>query len=312
MIKLKKKEVQTEPFEEISVTENNVKTVEMPEQTSVKTGKVTRLPLKCEKNTNLPMLSLHEVSRETKKSNGWISPTYFSSRHVSIDTEIANKNRCVGLNHDSQESEGYRVLKSHILRHTGLDGGVTVMVTSALPGEGKTLTAINLSLSFAEEFMHTALLVDCDLKEQNVHQLLGYQSEKGLSDHLLDNLPLSELTVWPGVEKITIISGGRRIASGSPLLGSQRMKLLMEDVKNRYPERYVFLDSPPLLDGADALALIPLVDYVLVVVQAGKTSMDDVKKAINLIPQNKLLGIVLNRHNTNSLFSDVVLRNNCR
>lgn len=85
------------------------------------------------------------------------------------------------------------------------------------------------------------------------------------------------------------------MASSSALLGSPRMKSLVEELKGRYPERYVFLDAPPLLAGADALALIPLVDYVLVVVQAGRTPVNDVKKAVGLIPEEKVLGLVLNR-----------------
>jgi non-specific protein-tyrosine kinase len=253
------------------------------------------LPTISKKDTHLPMVLLDGISREHKEKIGWVSPHYHSSRSVSLDAGLIYENRCTALQPHAPENDHYRVLHSHILRQTGREGEVTIMVTSALPGEGKTLTAINLAATFAQEFGQTALLVDCDLKQQSIHEMLGYQSDKGLSDHLLDDCPVAELMVWPGVEKLTIISGGRRMTSGSALLGSPRMKSLVEDLKGRYPERYVFLDAPPLLFGADALALIPLVDYVLVVVQAGKTSADDVKKAVGLIPEGKVLGLVLNR-----------------
>lgn len=253
------------------------------------------LPATPKINAQLPMLFFDGISREQKEKIGWVSPHYHNSRQVTLDADLVYENCCISLQPDAPTNDHYRVLRSHILKHTGREGEVVVMVTSALPREGKTLTAINLAATFAQEFRQTTLLVDCDLKQQSIHEMLGFQSDKGLSDYLLDDCPIEELTVWPRVEKLTIISGGRRIASGSALLGSPRMKSLVEDLKSRYPERYVFLDSPPLLSGADALALIPLVDYVLVVVQAGKTSVDDVKKAVGLIPEEKVLGLVLNR-----------------
>ena len=76
------------------------------------------------------------------------------------------------------------------------------------------------------------------------------------------------------------------------------MKDLVQEMKTRYPDRYVFFDAPPILSSADALALVPLVDYIIMVVQAGTTSMNDVKKALELIPQDKVIGFVLNRYNT--------------
>ncbi len=309
MIKIKKKPVE----DEIRV-EREERQEEKPKKDKAPKLKISEksedhLPTVSKKESHLPMLFLDGISREHKEKIGWVSPHFHTSRPVTLDAGLVYENRCTALLPDAPGNDHYRVLRSHIIRHTGREGAVTVMVTSALPREGKTLTAINLAATFAQEFSHTALLVDCDLKQQSIHEMLGYQSDKGLSDHLLDEVPLSELTVWPGVEKLTIISGGRRIASGSALLGSPRMKALVEDVKGRYPERYVFFDAPPLLGGADALALIPLVDYVLVVVQAGKTSVDKVKKAMALIPEEKVLGMVLNRQERKAVYSDAILRN---
>jgi len=295
MIKIKKKPVEDEiQVEREDIQEEKSK---KDEAAKLKISEMSEdhLPTVSKKDAHLPMLFLEGVNREHKEKIGWVSPHYHTSRPVTLDAELVYENRCTALLPDAPGNDHYRVLRSHILRHTGREGAVTVMVTSALPREGKSLTAINLAATFAQEFSQTALLVDCDLKQQSIHEMLGYQSDKGLSDHLLDDCPIAELTVWPGVEKLTIISGGRRMASGSALLGSPRMKSLVEDLKGRYPERYVFLDAPPLLSGADALALIPLVDYVLVVVRAGKTSVDDVKKAVRLIPGGKVLGMVLNR-----------------
>jgi non-specific protein-tyrosine kinase len=170
------------------------------------------------------------------------------------------------------------------------------MITSALPGEGKTLTAVNLALTFAKEFNHTVLLVDCDLRKQQIHKVLGVESERGLIDALMDSRPLQELIIWPGIEKLTFISGGRTIPDTSEVLSSAKMKALVSEIKSRYRDRYVFFDVPPALSAADALAFAPLVDAILMVVQAEKTSIQDVKKAVDLFPKEKFLGFVLNRY----------------
>jgi non-specific protein-tyrosine kinase len=230
---------------------------------------------------------------DTEKT-GWFSPSYMNSRHVKLNPQILADNRCVGYQHEAPELEFYRVLRTHILQQTGGKGN-TVMVTSANPGEGKTLTAINLSFTFAREFKQTALLVDCDLRRQQIHERLGYSSDKGLADYLIDDAPFPDLMVWPGVEKLTVISGGKNVKDSSELLGSLGMKNLVSDMKTRYPDRYVFFDVPPLLTSADSLAFAPLVDYVLIVVQAGKTSLQDVNKALKLLPSEKILGLVMNR-----------------
>jgi non-specific protein-tyrosine kinase len=225
---------------------------------------------------------------------GWFSPSYNNSRPVKLNPQLLAENRCVGYQSEAPELEYYRVLRTHILQQTGGKGN-TVMVTSANPGEGKTLTAINLSFTFAREFKQTALLVDCDFKRQQIHERLGYSSDRGLADYLIDDAPISELMVWPGVEKLTVISGGKTVKDSSELLGSLGMKNLVADMKSRYPDRYVFFDAPPLLTCADSLAFAPLVDYVLIVVQAGKTSLQDVNRALKLLPSEKILGLVMNR-----------------
>jgi non-specific protein-tyrosine kinase len=170
------------------------------------------------------------------------------------------------------------------------------MVTSPLSGEGKSLTAINLAFVIAKGFKQTALLVDCDLRQQSIHKILGIPSEKGLVDYMLDNCPLEKIIIWPGVEKMTLISGGKTIWRSSELLGSPRMKELVAEMKSRYPDRYVIFDAPPVLNMADALAFVPLVDYVVMVAQVGKTPLPDIKKALEALPQEKILGIVLNRN----------------
>jgi protein-tyrosine kinase len=163
-----------------------------------------------------------------------------------------------------------------------------------VPGEGKTLTAVNLAFTFARAYGQTALLVDCDLHRQSVHRYLGVSSPMGLADYLQNGTPLKEIIMWPGVEKLTFISGGEPVRDSAELMSSPRMAELAVEMKTRYPDRYIFFDLPPLLASADALAFAPLVDCILMVVHPG-TSFNDIQRALELVPKEKFLGFVLNR-----------------
>lgn len=227
---------------------------------------------------------------------GWVSPDYTTSRTVRLDPAVVTANRCVGLLSSAREMEYYRVLRTKVLHAAQKRGGNSIMITSALPDEGKSLTAINLAFTFAREFEQTALLVDCDLRKQKVHEYLGISGGKGLVDYLVDGCSIPDLMVWPGVEKLTIISGGRTVDDSSELLNSPRMRELMAEMKGRYQNRYLIFDLPPVLCGADALAFAPLVDHILFVVGAGQTPLPEITKALDLLPREKVIGLVMNRH----------------
>jgi non-specific protein-tyrosine kinase len=244
---------------------------------------------------HLPTLKIWEGDVVPEKVDR-ISPSYNQSRSVSLDPEVMERNRCVAIFPNREEVEAYRILRTQILNRTRESGGNLIMITSALPGEGKTLTAINLALTFAREFRQTALLVDCDLKKQSIHEMMGFRSDKGLVDHLIGDCPVEDLFVWPGVEKLTLISGGGTINESSEIMGSPRMMELVVEMKRRYPERYIFFDVPSILVGADALTFALLADFIVMVVQADKTPLGEVNKAAQLIPREKLLGLVLNRY----------------
>jgi len=239
-----------------------------------------------------------ESAQINRPKPGWYSPIYNQSRTVKLNPEIVSANRCITFDGPSQVMDAYKILRTQILQKMQLLGGNTLMVTSALPGDGKTTTAINLAFTMAKEFQQTVLLVDCDLQQQDVHKQLGYSSDKGLIDYLLDDCPVSDLFTWPEVEKISIISGGRTIRESSELLGSPRMIELVADMKARYPSRLVIFDMQSISAGADALVFAPLVDHIVMVVQEGKTPVQDIKRTINMLPEEKLLGLMLNKYKT--------------
>lgn len=226
----------------------------------------------------------------------WVPPVYWNSRSCEPNLFTMEKNHCVCFMEDAPELDYYKMLRTQIMQRTKAKGWNTVMITSALPGEGKTVTSINLAMTFAKAYNQTALLVDSDLRQQKVYYYMGVDSRVGIFDHLVDGLPLKDIIVWPRIEKMTLISGGRIINESAELLGSPKMKFLIEEMKTRYDDRYILFDAPPVLSGADALILSSLVDGIVMVVEADKTSLKDIKEALTLMPKEKFLGFVLNKH----------------
>ena len=233
--------------------------------------------------------------KEIKPPKEWRPPLYSKSTRIALNRNTVLDNRCVCIEPNSPEIDCYKVLRTKIQLITREEGWNTVMITSPRPAEGKTLTAINLALTFSKVYNQTVLLVDCDLRHQNVHKLLGFQSDSGLMNYLLKGQPLEELIIWPGVDKLTLISGGQTLDNSSELIGSPQMKILIQEMKSRYEDRYVIFDTAPLLIGDDAIALAHYIDSIIMVVEEGRTAIKDVKKALEMLPQEKFLGFVLNR-----------------
>jgi non-specific protein-tyrosine kinase len=221
------------------------------------------------------------------------APIYFECRTVKLDPDRLLANRCVCMFPDAPELSHYKLLRTQIMHRCRVNNWNTIMITSAVPGEGKTITAINLAMTFAKAFDQTALLVDCDLKRQSIRRYLGVESPKGLADYLQNGTPLKDIIFWPEIEKLTVISGGATVRNSAELISSPKMAQLASEMKARYPDRYILFDAPPLLSEPDAMAFAPHVDAILMVTRP-ETSFDDLQAALDLIPKDKFLGFALN------------------
>ena len=237
-----------------------------------------------------------EAQIENRPKSGWNSPDYTVSRRVILDPAHLEKTRCTGFFTDLAANDAYKVLRTQVLRRMQERNFNTIMITSARHGEGKTLTAVNMAFVCARDYTRTVLLVDCDLKQQHIHKYLGVPGEHGISDYLINDTPLKDLIIWPDVDKFTFISGGDPVPDSTELLASPRMQSLVPEMKQRYAERIIIFDMPPILESADALAFIPFVECVLVVVDCGHTAREDLSRALSLVPRDKLLGFAFNRY----------------
>lgn len=192
-------------------------------------------------------------------------------------------------------SEEYKKLKSFILKITQSDKFLnTIMVSSSVKSEGKTITALNLAITLADEYDHTVLLVDADLRQPSIHKFLGIENQIGLSDCLMNGASVSDAMIKTGIGKLVVLPSGSEVPNPVEVLSSNRMKELVKELKDRYPDRYVIFDTPPLLPFAESHAIASSVDGILLVVRDGYTSLNNLKETLNVIKDTNILGIVYN------------------
>lgn len=218
----------------------------------------------------------------------------FEPGDLIIDPDKVEKHLvCIHEPH-SAAAEQYRKLRTRIITETAGDFKNTIMVTSAEVGEGKTMTAINLAVALAREIDYTVLLVDADLRNPTVTRYLGIDAEKGLADYLLGTAELPELLIKTGIGKLVVLPAGKTPANPAELLSSERMKTLVDEMKERYRDRYIIFDSSPVLMTADPLALGRYVDGILFVVQADHTLPKSATQALSLLKDFNIFGVVFN------------------
>jgi Mrp family chromosome partitioning ATPase len=195
----------------------------------------------------------------------------------NIKTEFCNSNSkidnpyIVTLNDpDSPIAEEYRNLKTMIVRTT--QGKVfrnTLIVTSALSGEGKSISSINLAITLSQEYDYRVLLVDADLRDPSLHKYLNLKADYGLSDYLMDGIDINRTLIRTGINKLTLLPAGRNVSNPVELLSSRKMKELIVDMN--------------------------VVDGIILVVSEGKLSLQSIPDTLNIIKKNgNLIGIIYN------------------
>ena len=198
---------------------------------------------------------------------------------------------------DSMDAENFKILRSQILFPKNGKKPRLIMVTSALPGEGKSFVAANLAASIALGFNEYVLLVDADLRRPNVHNMFGLTGSKGLHEHLVEGVSLEELIIKTNIGKLSILASGTPAPNPSELLASQMMRDFLEEVKNRYDDRYIIIDATPAQVTAEANVLGRYVDGILFVIMAEKAPRDEILRSIENVGKEKIIGVVFNGYN---------------
>jgi len=171
-----------------------------------------------------------------------------------------------------------------------------IMITSSNPNEGKTYIAINLALSIALEQDKTVLLVDADVLRPSLHRELEFESKKGLLEYLLaDVSSISDIIYSTNIDNLKLIPAGKPHHLTNELLASERMEKLAKELADRYPDRIVIFDCPPILGVTETPLLSDLVGQAIVVVEESKTKTDDVKRAVSQLNNDMAVGLVMNK-----------------
>ena len=203
---------------------------------------------------------------------------------------------------ESNIAHEFRILKRPIIRNaqarpvSAISNGMLVMVTSSLPREGKTFTAINLAISMALEFDNTVLLVDGDVAHPALLGVLGVPPSPGLLDLLTrDDLDIDDVLLQTNVDRLALLPAGTRHRRATELLASEKMEDLLRDLAGRYPDQIIIFDSPPLLATTEAPALAAHMGQIVMVVAADSTSRHAVNQALATIERCEVVLMMLNK-----------------
>ncbi|WP_321495908.1 CpsD/CapB family tyrosine-protein kinase [uncultured Desulfobacter sp.] len=234
----------------------------------------------CENSCEDPVDS--KVSEQTK---ALVPPHSGSPNNALVTFEEPN----------SIAAEQFRLLKNNLLFPEKGTPPKTIMVTSASPSEGKSFVSANLAVSIAQSIDEYVLLMDCDLRRPTIHTFFNFDDrEKGLSDYLVNKVPLSSVLKKTPVNKLTVLTAGQIPPNPSELLSSDQMRHLLHEVKQRYTDRYIIIDTPPPYLTSETNAIARFVDGIILVVRQGKTRIKEVSDILDIYGTDKILGVVKN------------------
>ncbi|MBL4806162.1 MAG: CpsD/CapB family tyrosine-protein kinase [Rhodobacteraceae bacterium] len=220
---------------------------------------------------------------------------YRETRVVDLDIAHLEKNRIITLDNEDPNSISFDILRTQVLAKMEANNWRTLAITSPTPECGKTVVAINLALSIAKQTDYTALLADFDLRRPRIANYLGLPNENTFADYFEDKISYNDVMVNPGIPRFVVMPNHRSIRNSTEILTSRKVKAMVEDLRDRYAKRICIFDLPPLQATDDAMAFIPQVDCVLMIVASGETKPAEVKECRRQLQSTNLLGVVLNK-----------------
>ncbi len=196
---------------------------------------------------------------------------------------------------DSPAAEEYRKLKTTILRIALQNVRQhTLMVSSCASGEGKSLTAINLAVSMAQEVDQSVLLIDADLRRPSLSDYLGITAASGLSECLREGAPVSSAIIRTDIPGLDLLLAGKAVRNPVEILSSPTMRTLFNELKRSAPDRSIIIDTPPILPFAETQVISSMVDGILLVVKEGAITVQELQEALEIIDRTKILGVAYN------------------
>lgn len=195
---------------------------------------------------------------------------------------------------ESLAAEHFKVLRANIMHPSNGQKIKSILITSALEQEGKTMVACNLSASIAQSLDPYVLIIDADVRRPYIHKMLGLTKAPGLTDYLESESSLSNYLIKGPVDKMTILQAGSTVRNPAELMTSEKMKQLIDEARARYEDRFIVIDSPPINLAAETLILAKQVDAIVLVVRYGVSDKNAVEEALSKINREKVIGMVFN------------------
>ena len=256
-----------------------------------------------EKTESFKPAETHENRSNNNHSNLGGMESVQETCNLEIDFRILEeKGMLIPDSDDHRIREEYRLIKRPLIINAFGEGGESIdnsnliLVTSSLPGEGKTFTAVNLALSIATERDKTVLLVDADIDKSGISTLFNIQAKMGLTDLLLGkNIDFSDALLRTNIPNLSILPAGKRHKHSTELLASESMTWLASEMSKRYSDRIIIFDSPPLMVASQSSVLANHVGQVVVVIESGVTPQHLVNEAIQKLVSCDIVGCVLNK-----------------
>ncbi len=232
----------------------------------------------------------HRVSQTPERAlHAWRTPV------VAVDASHLAAERVISAGQSGGASAAYKLLRTQVVRRLDQLGANALAVVSPRSNDGKTLTAINLAISLASDPNRTALLAEMDLRRPALARRFGFVPEIGVEECLQGLEPIEHAMVRPqGYERLTLLPARESVDLSSELLGTSRTGELVAELRNRYANRYVVFDLPPVLEADDVLAFSRHLQAVLLVVNEGRTLREDVARTVKLLSDTPIVGTVLN------------------
>lgn len=220
---------------------------------------------------------------------------YKQTSIIKLSVDHLDNHRIVAFNKSNPMSMNFDLLRTLVLQKMEEKGWRTLALTSPTPEAGKTVVAINLAMSIAQQTNKTAMLVDLDLRRPKVGAYLGLPMERSLNNLLDGTSELQEVMVNPDMPRLVVLATKTPVRKSAETLSSKKISDLIKELRERYDSRIVIFDLPPVLVADDAITLLPQIDCVLMVVANGRSTKREVEDSIRLIPAESFLGTVFNK-----------------
>ncbi|WP_290703277.1 CpsD/CapB family tyrosine-protein kinase [Amphritea sp.] len=221
--------------------------------------------------------------------------SYSKTRIINVDNEILTNNRVIAQNKEDPRSTPFHMLRTKVLRELRDNDWNSIAISAPTPGAGKSLVTVNLAMSIAMETNQTVLIVDMDLRKPSIHKYFSFEPEYGLQDFIDGNASVEDIMINPGIDRLVIMPGRKRVLNSSEQLSSPMLRTLTEELKNKYESRVILYDLPPLLVSDDVMAFLPNVDSSLLVIESGQNTKEEIEASIAMLEQKPLLGTILNK-----------------